>query len=150
MLIEPASNVSVPFCVVTRTIFKTPPRVLTPDNENAYPSKGSHKFPEQVQIFPFKFVKTTEPEYVSDAVLTCAVTNPVVEVSALATLAVALPPTIALYPVASATPPVPSLISIMLEPFVLTTFNIIVIFFTQDGIPVKSMLVPDVDATAVP
>jgi hypothetical protein len=35
-------------------------------------------------------------------------------------------------------------------PFVLTPLNITVIRLTHEGIPVKSMLVPDVDATAVP
>jgi hypothetical protein len=35
-------------------------------------------------------------------------------------------------------------------PFELTPLNITVIRFTQEGIPVKSMLVPDVLATAVP
>lgn len=37
-----------------------------------------------------------------------------------------------------------------LEPFVLTPLNITVIRLTHDGMPVKSMLVPDVEATAVP
>jgi hypothetical protein len=35
-------------------------------------------------------------------------------------------------------------------PFVLTPLNITVIRFTHDGMPVKSMLVPLVDATEVP
>jgi hypothetical protein len=37
-----------------------------------------------------------------------------------------------------------------LLPFVLTPLNITVMRLTHDGIPVKSMLVPLVDATAVP
>lgn len=39
---------------------------------------------------------------------------------------------------------------IVLLPLVLTPLNNTVIRFTHDGIPVKSMLVPLVDATAVP
>lgn len=35
-------------------------------------------------------------------------------------------------------------------PFVETPLNITVIRLTQDGMPVKSMLVPEVEATAVP
>ena len=38
----------------------------------------------------------------------------------------------------------------MLVPFVLTPLNITVIRLTHDGIDVKSMLVPDVEATDVP
>jgi len=37
-----------------------------------------------------------------------------------------------------------------LEPFVLTALSITVIRLAHDGIPVKSMLVPLVDATALP
>jgi hypothetical protein len=50
----------------------------------------------------------------------------------------------------STPPDVPSLACITLEPFVDTPLNITVIRFTQEGIDVKSMLVPDVLATAVP
>ena len=53
------------------------------------------------------------------------------------------------YPVVS-TEPDPILSVGELVPFVLTPLNITVTRFTQDGIPVKSMLVPEVDATAVP
>ncbi len=45
---------------------------------------------------------------------------------------------------------VPSWISKIDEPFVLTPLNITVIRFTHDGMPVKSIDVPDVEATAVP
>jgi hypothetical protein len=37
-----------------------------------------------------------------------------------------------------------------LVPFVLTPLNITVMRFTHDGKPVKSIAVPEVDATAVP
>jgi hypothetical protein len=43
----------------------------------------------------------------------------------------------------------PTCILTALFPFVLTPFSITVIRFTQDGMPVKSMLVPLVVATAV-
>jgi len=46
--------------------------------------------------------------------------------------------------------PVPSWIRKLSVLFKLTSLNITVIRFTHDGIPVKSMLVPDVEATAVP
>jgi hypothetical protein len=45
---------------------------------------------------------------------------------------------------------VPSWISKIDEPFVLTPLNITVMRLTHDGIPVKSIDVPDVEATAVP
>jgi hypothetical protein len=54
------------------------------------------------------------------------------------------------YPVASTPPDVPNLICQKLDPFVLTPLNITVIRFTQFGIDVKSIDVPDVEATAVP
>ena len=47
-------------------------------------------------------------------------------------------------------PLVPICIKKLLVPFVEMPFSITVMRFTQDGIPVKSTLVPDVDATAVP
>ena len=53
------------------------------------------------------------------------------------------------YPVAVIEPE-PILNSITLVPFVLTPLSMMVIRFTQDGMLVKSMLVPLVDATAVP
>jgi len=46
--------------------------------------------------------------------------------------------------------PVPSWTIVLDVPFVDTPLNIRVMRFTHDGIPVKSMLVPYVDATAVP
>jgi len=46
--------------------------------------------------------------------------------------------------------PVPSWTIVLDVPFVDTPLNIRVMRFTHDGIPVKSMLVPDVDACAVP
>ncbi len=39
-------------------------------------------------------------------------------------------------------PEVPSRTNFKLEPFVLTPFNITVIRFAHDGMPVKSILVP--------
>jgi hypothetical protein len=54
-----------------------------------------------------------------------------------------------MYPVAI-TDPLPTCISKLLDPFVLTPLNITVIFFTQLGIPVKSIAVPLVEATEVP
>jgi hypothetical protein len=54
------------------------------------------------------------------------------------------------YPVLSMPLEVPNLMPQSLVPFVLTPANITVIRFTQLGIPVKSMLVPLVVATAVP
>ena len=46
--------------------------------------------------------------------------------------------------------PVPSWTRILELPFPETLLNITVIRLTHDGMPVKSMLVPEVDATAVP
>ena len=46
--------------------------------------------------------------------------------------------------------PAPNCNRTILVPLVLTPLNITVIRFTQLGMPVKSMLVPDVEATAVP
>jgi hypothetical protein len=54
------------------------------------------------------------------------------------------------YPVASMPDDVPILTSMMLVPLVLTPLNITVTRFTQLGIPVKSIDVPLVEATAVP
>ena len=54
------------------------------------------------------------------------------------------------YPVVLNPELVPTLTRRKLEPFVLTPLNITVTRFTQLGMPVKSMLVPLVDATAVP
>ena len=53
------------------------------------------------------------------------------------------------YPVV-VTEPAPSWIKMSEVPFVLTPLNITVMRLTQDGMLVKSMAVPEVDATDVP
>lgn len=54
------------------------------------------------------------------------------------------------YPVVSTPPLSPNRTIMLLVPFVLTPLNITVIRLTQEGMPVKSIEVPDVEATAVP
>tara|TARA_R110002126_G_scaffold28902_5_gene96020 strand:- start:1879 stop:2349 length:471 start_codon:yes stop_codon:yes gene_type:complete len=55
-----------------------------------------------------------------------------------------------IYPLVSMPPESPVCKITSEVPFVLTSLNITVIRFTQEGMLVKSMLVPDVDGTRVP
>jgi len=100
---------------------------------------------EKHQMFPEMGVKTACPQNIYVATFTPANKNPF-ECAVLLVLPVHVQP---LYPVVKAEPDPICTIGILV-PFVLTPLNITVILFTQLGIPVKSIEVPDVLATAVP
>jgi hypothetical protein len=149
MLIEPASKVSVPFTVVMRTRSRVALRTIFPAIVIAAPRVV--RLPEQIHVLALIKVKTIVPEYESAAELAYAKRKPVALDAPLVVLFVVLiRPEIAVYPEVTMPPDVPNLVSIMLVPLVETPLNITVIRFTPAGIDVKSMLVPDVLATAVP
>ena len=151
MLIEPASKVSVPLTVVMRTRSRVLASVLTPDIDMLETSGASNNPPTQVQALDPKRVKTTEPEKVLAAAFEYIRIKPVVAVAPRVVLLVVVTTVeIAEYPVVSAPEEVPSCICGSEVPLVETPLNITVIRFTQDGMLVKSMLVPLVLATAVP
>jgi hypothetical protein len=100
-------------------------------------------------VFPVIFVIVIAPCLTAAAFAARSIPKPAVlrvTDTAFGSARLALPPK---YPLVTIEPS-PTCTNMMLVPFVLTPWNIIVIRFTQLGIPVKSMLVPLVDATEVP
>jgi hypothetical protein len=104
--------------------------------------------PEADQVLPVTFVSTTLPLY-RQAAVELLKPKPVVKVAPAIDDAPNLAPP-PLYPVVSKPPESPIWIRKLSVPDKDTPSNITVIRFTQAGIEVKSMLVPLVDATAVP
>lgn len=150
MLIEPASKVSVPLTVVRRIRSSDPVNDLSPPTTDTFAFEANPRTPEKVQIFDPIAVKTTLPE--SKRVPDHPVLNKRIPAPrALPTVAVPLEtkqlaPT---YPLVS-TLPAPICNCGKDVPLVLTPRTITVTRFTHDGMLVKSILVPLVDATAVP
>ena len=144
---EPASKVSVPPTVVRRMRSRVPPKVvLVPPPAFMVALLVVPLVVEKTQLFEEIFVKTACPEVASAAVPTRASNRNPVDGDTLFVLLLHVCP---VYPDVKAEPdPICSCGGLV--PFVLTPFNITVIRFTQLGIPVKSMLVPLVVATAVP
>jgi len=103
--------------------------------------------PEPTQMFEEIFVKTTCPlnKFVAE---TCVQAKCPVVADAVATPAAPLELEEA-YPDV-VTLPAPNCICTSDVPFVLTPLNITVMRFTHDGMLVKSIEVPEVEATAVP
>ena len=61
MLIEPASNVSVPLTVVILTLSKVPPKAIEPDVKNEFAPFEMLVHPEALHVFPVINDKTIEP-----------------------------------------------------------------------------------------
>ena len=143
---EPASKVSVPLTVVMRTRSSVPPKEeIAPPKPLEKPSLVLFKTPEVTHEFDDIVHIGITPVKTDAATPTAFKINPaVLDVSPV------LLPAPLTYPVTTTPPEVPSCIKKGLVALPLTPLNITVIRFTQDGIPVKSMLVPDVLATAVP
>ena len=110
-------------------------------------------FDANTQVFPLKFSIVAIPMVESSADDTEDRLNPTVfAVEATMFAAVPLPAIIVPkpeYPAVSTPPESPNCNETGLVPFVLTPSSITVILCTQDGMPVKSMLVPLVEATDV-
>ena len=148
MLIEPASNVSVPLTVVIRTLSNAPAKLgETPPNDVVNINVAVlAKIPDATHVLLDIRVKTTFPETVKVAPPEPKeATNPAVDEAAVVVVEIEAEDT---YP-EFVTEPEPIWIKGDDVPLILTPLNITVIRLAVDGIPVKSMLVPDVDATAV-
>ena len=147
MLIEPASKVSVPLDVVMRTLSSVPERVIFPAPQVT--RELADITPLLTQILLLILVKITCPHFKSAARLVAAMKIDVELLAPAPTLEVTRYERVVKYPVV-ATVPDPTCTITSATPFTLTPLNITVILLTQDGIPVKSIDVPEVDATAVP
>ena len=144
----PRSKVSVPLVVVMTTLSNTPPKAINPPEVLLFPDV-SVMFPAETQVFPVMFVRTTVPLLTSLAPLAFCNKNPVVLV------AVCGEPALKMFAAAEAYPevvtePDPICSSKFALPLRDTFANITVIRFTHDGKELNVMLVPLVDATAVP
>lgn len=148
MLIEPASKVSVPLTVVMRTLSSVPPSAISPQ-DIADVSARPKNTPCATHVLDVRFEIIMLPFVVVAADMLLPQEKPDVVVAAPTAPLVVIAPVIEEYPDVATEPP-PICICKEDVPFVLTPLNITVTRFTQDGIPVKSMLVPDVEATAVP
>ena len=142
MLIDPASKVSVPLTVVMRTWVRVSDRVFDPELQKDLSAVVDPKHPKCVQELPPTRFNTDVPLYTAACSGPVPVSkNPAVELED-PKLEVTRTPDTPIYPDVSKPPASPSLKSQLLVPLVLTPSNITVILFAQDGIPVKSMLVP--------
>ena len=146
IFIVPASKVSVPLTVVMRTRSRVPERALEPPTVYMVVVPVSPKFPEQTQEFEPISVSTNVPSNAAVA-FPDLIVKPVVYTLTPGVALMVLP--VHAYPDVS-TEPAPIWIIGGLVPLVLTPFNITVIRFTQDGMPVKSLDVPEVVACDVP
>ena len=148
MPIVPASKVSVPLTVVMRTRSRVPERVTLPPPIK--PAGASEKPPlfEDTHMPPLTFVKIMWPYRIFAAEMP-ANGKPVVEFTAPVVLVAAEKEAPARYPVVKIEP-APICTWGLLVPFVLKPLNIMVIRLTQLGMPVKSMLVPDVEGVTFP
>ena len=149
MLMVPASNVSVPLTVVTRTLSRVPPSAIPPAPWSEIGVGELLRTLEKFHVFPVTFSKTMFPNLTAAAAPEASTSNPVVDVAAFVALAAATAVPQDEYPDVVKEPE-PIWTWILLVPLVDTPLNITVIRLTHDGMPVKSIDVPDVDATAVP
>ena len=122
--------------------------IYPPAKEHCWLKFGNCIFDVETHVFPVMLQIVTRPILLAVALEALSVNNPVVlDVFEIV-------PDInedeLAYPVVVGDPPVPNCICTLDVPVVETSVNIKVIRFTQDGILVKSMLVPLVEATAVP
>jgi len=146
MLTVPASKVSVPLTVVIRTPVNAAPRVMLPPEilpafEVIVPATEVVS-----QVFPVTKQQVAAMLKLVPAPTTALSMFPAVDVAPLAPADALLP-----YPeVTIVEAPVIIWSKKLLVPLVLTLLIITVIRFTHAGKAVKSMLVPLVDATAVP
>lgn len=144
MLIEPASKVSVPLTVVMRTRSRVPDVVFDPPPQDIAAVSDLFVMAEYDQTFDPNVEINAIPCLTDVAAQDCSTENPVVMLAALPAVCAPLK-----YPVVSGEL-FPICICIGDIPDVLTPTNITVMRFTQLGIPVKSIEVPEVDATEVP
>lgn len=144
----PASKVSVPLTVVIRTRSSVSDRVFDPLAKDIAVLPGLPAISVAVHMFDPSNVRTHDPDKLLAALFKFD-TKPEVY-DAPTTEAPAMRPEKQIYPVVSMPPESPNCICGKEVPFVLTPLNITVIRLTHDGIDVKSIDVPDVDATAVP
>jgi hypothetical protein len=148
MLIEPASNVSVPLTVVIRTRSNAPDKFGLRPPQNCVPVDGTILTePEFTHVLLFCKHNIIFP-FVSEPLAKFPVTSsPAVDVAEATELvtkdAEEEYPDVVIEPE-------PICISMLLLELVETPANITVIRFTQEGMLVKSILVPLVEATAVP
>jgi hypothetical protein len=150
ILIEPAENVSVPLTEVIRIRSNVPPRFdIPPENVEFSVVAELANPPLITQVLPVKFDIWQTPKSTEPGVRELRVINPTVDDAEDVAIG-ANPDPVELYPEDTIPPEVPSRIKKELVPLALTPLNITVIRLIQDGIPVKSMLVPLVEATAVP
>ena len=145
----PASKVSVPLTVVMRTWVSVSDRVFDPATTYV-PVPAWYVDPEAEKTFDPSRLNVIAPWNVFAAVKPVAKTIPAVDVTKLPTALFPMALLPEMYPVVSMPPESPIWAKKALAPFVLTPLNITVIRFTQDGMLVKSIDVPDVEATAVP
>jgi hypothetical protein len=153
MLIEPASNVSVPGLTVVMTTRSNAPESETPPalKFTELEAAEASKLPDNTQVLVEEFASANviTPLHKDAAVFVTVTGKPVVEVTSTALL-----PDWAEYPEV-VTDPDPIWIWIADVPLVLTPLNITVIRFTHDGIAAvvggpNVMLVPLVDACGDP
>ena len=151
MFTLPASNVSVGGdpTVVIRTRSSVPESAIEPEDILTAEVSERAIVADSTQVFPVIKVKTIFPYRIAEADAVSSKKNPA-ELTAPVT-----PDPFTVWFAAPKYPVVvnvvdPSCTNILDVPLVLTPLNITVIRFTQLGMPVKSMLVPDVEATAVP
>ncbi len=149
MLIEPASKVSVPLTVVMRTRSNAVVTTFLPAVANATAPSLSAKVPLAIHVFVAESNKdkVKAPCSMLPAPTVLAIPKPAVN-KALAGVPLMYPQE-PKYPLVWTLPP-PTCICKFDVPLVETPASITVTLFTHDGMPVKSMLVPDVEATAVP
>jgi hypothetical protein len=140
MLIEPASNVSVPLVVVMRIRSSVAESDLLPATDITSAALDVPNVPDAAHKFVDEFIKTIVmlPLSKTAALLSTFSGKDVVEFIAPVFL---IPEP--RYPVASIPPESPICINQGVDdPFVLTPFNITVIRFTHEGMLVKSTEVP--------
>jgi hypothetical protein len=147
MLIVPASKVSVPLTVVTLTAVNAETVLTFPAQYLTLLLTVLPNILVIVQALPVIFVIVAIPLKPSAAKTEDETINPVVKAVLVPPCVVAEPK----YPLVTyvGVAPYPNWTSKLLVPLVLIPENITVTRFTYDGMLVKSMLVPDVDATAV-
>jgi len=147
MLIEPASKVSTPVVVVMRTLSSV--EILPSPPPKTINVVVLFAVCEETHVEPLKFTSVIIPECAAAAVL-LKNTKPAVLLAPDELEALLKWFEVETYPVLIIPPLLPPCIKSGFVPLVLTPANITVIRLTQLGMLVKSMLVPLVDATAVP
>lgn len=144
----PASKVSVPLDVVMRIAVNTAARGIVPPDVRVPAALLFPRVDNSDHVLLVTLTITMLPCQTDAAALLFTILKPVEKRSAVPLWTETVPK----YPdtVYVGVVPVPSWIIISDVPLVLTPLNITVIRFTYDGMPVKLMLVPEVDAFAVP